>query len=40
MVNTYSIHTWSKEKGDEEIIYNISRTANKIRSKWRAEHGE
>ena len=40
MVNTYSIHTWSKEKGDEEIIYNISRTANKIRSKWRAEHGK
>lgn len=39
MVSTYSVHTWSKEKGDEEIIYNISETANKIREKWKAEHG-
>jgi len=40
MVSTYTVHTWSKEKGDEEIIYDISETANKIREKWEAEHGK
>ena len=40
MVNTYTVHTWSKEKGAEEIIYDISETANKIRTKWGAEHGK
>ncbi len=40
MVDSYSVHTWSKEKGDETITYDISETANKIRAKWRAEHGE
>mgnify|MGYP007104063865 CR=1 FL=1 len=39
MVSTYSVHTWSKEKGDEEIIYDISETVQKIRAKWKAEHG-
>ena len=38
MVSTYTVHTWSKEKGDEEITYDISETANKIRAKWKAEH--
>lgn len=38
MVSTYTVHTWSKEKGDEEIIYDISETANKIRAKWRNEY--
>ena len=40
MIDSYSVHTWSKEKGDETITYDISETANKIRAKWRAEHGE
>lgn len=40
MVSTYTVHTWSKEKGDEEIIYDISETVNKIRKKWEAEHGK
>lgn len=40
MNDSYSVHTWSKEKGDETITYDISETANKIRAKWRAEHGE
>ena len=39
MVSTYTVHTWSKEKGDEEIIYDILETANKIRAKWKTEHG-
>lgn len=41
MQDSYTIRRWSKEKDDtEEITYDISETANKIRSKWRAEHGE
>ena len=40
MVDSYSVHTWSKEKGDETITYDISETANKIREKWRSEHGK
>ena len=40
MLNSYTVKKWSKEKGDEEIIYNISETANKIRKKWKAEHGK
>ena len=35
MVNSYSVRKWSKEKDDIEIIdYDISETANKIRSKY------
>lgn len=40
MLNSYTVEKWSKEKGDEEITYDISETANKIRKKWRSEHGE
>ena len=40
MIDSYSVHTWSKEKGDETITYDISETANKIRAKWEAEHGK
>ena len=41
MVNSYSIRKWSKEKDDIETIeYDISETANKIRSKWKAEHSK
>lgn len=40
MQNSYSIRSWSREKGDKLYVYNISETANKIRSKWRVEHGE
>ena len=40
MIDSYSVHTWSKEKGDETITYDISETANKIRAKWRIEHGK
>ena len=38
MPNSYIVEKWSKEKGDEEITYDISETANKIRAKWRNEH--
>ena len=38
MRNSYTVEKWSKEKGDEEITYDISETANKIRTKWRNEH--
>jgi hypothetical protein len=35
MRDKYTIHRWSKDKDDaEEIIYDISETANKIRSKY------
>ncbi len=35
MTDKYAIHRWSKDKDDvEKIIYDISDTANKIRSKW------
>ena len=40
MLNSYTVEKWSKEKGDEEITYDISETANKIRAKWRAKYGE
>lgn len=40
MLNSYTVEKWSKEKGDEEITYDISETANKIRKKWRSEHGK
>jgi len=38
MIDSYSVHTWSKDKGDETITYDISETANKIRVKWRNEY--
>lgn len=40
MQDSYTVHKWSKENGDEEVTYDISETANKIRAKWRLEHGE
>lgn len=40
MQDSYTVHKWSKENGDEEITYDISETATKIRAKWRTEHGE
>ena len=40
MQDSYTVHKWSKENGDEEVTYDISETANKIRAKWRIEHGE
>lgn len=41
MQDSYTIRRWSKDKDDiEEITYDISETANKIRAKWRIEHGE
>ena len=40
MRDSYIVYKWSKENGDEEITYDISETANKIRAKWRTEHGE
>ena len=40
MLDSYTVEGWSKEKGDTTTTYDISETANKIRSKWRAEHGE
>lgn len=38
MMDSYSVHTWSKDKDDETITYDISETANKIRAKWRNEY--
>lgn len=38
MQDSYTVHKWSKENGDEEVVYDISETANKIRAKWRTEH--
>ena len=40
MLDCYNITTWSKETGEKTIEYDISETANKIRAKWRNEHGE
>ena len=40
MLDSYTVEGWSKEKGDTTTTYDISETANKIRAKWRAEHGE
>ena len=40
MYDCHHVTTWSKEKGEETIEYDISETANKIRAKWRVEHGE
>ena len=40
MLNSYTVKKWSKEKGDEEITYDISETANKIRERWEAEHSK
>ena len=40
MLNSYTVEKWSKENGYEEITYDISETANKIRAKWRDEYGK
>ena len=40
MSNSYHVTTWSKETGEKTTEYDISETANKIRAKWRVEHGE
>lgn len=40
MSNSYTVKSWSKEYGEKTIRYDISRTANKIRAKWRTEHGK
>ena len=40
MNDSYTIKSWSKETGEKTTRYDISSTANKIRAKWRAEHGE
>ena len=40
MLDSYTVESWSKEEGDTTTTYDISETANKIRSKWRAEYGK
>jgi len=40
MRDSYTVIRWSKDKGEEKVTYDVSETANKIRSKWRAEYGE
>lgn len=40
MLDSYTVEGWSKEKGDTTTTYDISETANKIRSKWKAEHSK
>ena len=38
MLDSYTVKSWSKEKGEKTTEYDISETANKIRAKWRAEY--
>ena len=40
MRDSYTVISWSKENGEQKTTYDISDTANKIRNKWRVEHGE
>ena len=40
MRDSYTVISWSKENGEQKTTYDISSTANKIRAKWRVEHGE
>lgn len=40
MADSYAVINWFKDKGEEKVTYDISETANKIRAKWRADHGE
>lgn len=40
MVDSYTVKSWSKECGEKITTYDISETANKIRAKWRTEHGK
>lgn len=40
MADSYTVISWSKKNGDQKTTYDISETANKIRAKWRTEHGE
>lgn len=40
MPDFYTVKSWSKETGEKTTTYDISKTANKIRAKWRTEHGE
>lgn len=40
MADSYTVISWSKENGEQKTLYDISETANKIRSKWRVEHGK
>ena len=37
MQDSYTVHKWSKENGDEEVTYDISETANKIRANYRTD---
>lgn len=40
MLDCYHVTMWSKETDEKTTEYDISETANKIRSRWRKEHGE
>ena len=40
MADSYTVISWFKENGGQKTTYDISKTANKIRAKWRIEHGE
>jgi hypothetical protein len=40
MADSYTVASWSKENGEQKTTYDISETANKIRAKWRVEHGK
>lgn len=40
MADSYTVISWYKENGEQKTLYDISETANKIRSKWRTKHGE
>ena len=40
MSESYTIKSWSKETGEKTTTYDISETANKIRSKWKTEYNK
>jgi len=40
MPDFYTVKSWSKKIGEKTTTYDISETANKIRAKWRIEHGK
>ena len=40
MSESYTIKSWSKEAGEKTTTYDISETANKIRSKWKTGYNK
>ena len=40
MADSYKVCTWSKDKGEEFVEYDISETANKIRKRYKELHND